>query len=72
MNNYMDIVLEFFHQNFFSGVVIATFREMNVFLANIDWLQVIKIAIFIALAVLLTVGLLIANDKVFDYFNEKR
>lgn len=49
-----------------------TFRLMNDMISNINWLEIMKIALFISLACGLTIGLLIANDKVFHHYNEKR
>lgn len=65
-------LLELLTKKNLGAIVFDIFKRMNMILSDINWIQIIKIAMFIALAVGLTIVLLVANDKVFEYYNSKR
>ena len=72
MNSYFDFILELLQEENLGGIMFDGFRRVNNLLSQIDWIQIMKIVIFIALASGLTIVLLVANDKIFAYYNDKR
>ncbi|MBQ6510306.1 MAG: hypothetical protein IJI07_12600 [Flexilinea sp.] len=72
MNSYGNFLLELLREENLGDILFSGFREMNDMLSHIDWPQIMKIVIFIALAGGLTIMLLVANDRIFARYNAKR
>lgn len=72
MNDLTRIFLALFSEEGIGGMIFDTFKQINLMLSNVDWPQIIKIALFVGLAIGLTILLLLANDKIFAYYNSKR
>ena len=72
MNNLAELFPNLLQTDFFPDMLIKTFIGLNDILAMIDWVQIMKIAIFVALAAGMTITLLVVTEKVFDKFNAQR